>query len=519
MTDSSHLNKKKKRKKKKKKQICNMLVTGGAGFIGSAFVRYILNSEQWHTKSRNSSKTSLDTNGEINGAPGMYDTHGNGHNDNMCDALQVEEEEEGEEEEEEGEKEEERKNVNNDDTVCTDAEECSKEASVQVSTSARVIVLDRLSYCSTRNNIEPLLEVYRKRLTFIHGDVRDMELVMRILQEYDIDCVVHFAAETHVENSFEDSLQFTSSNIVGTHTLLECCRLHTSRQQYSSQNYCEYYHSKVDELKVESPPPITKITRFFHVSTDEVYGETDTRNDALPSVEGDKMNPSTPYAATKAAAELIAQSYHKTFGLNLIMTRCNNVYGPRQYPEKLVPKFILRRMDGQSMPIHGDGKQRRSYLYVDDVAEACWRLLERGIVGEMYNIGSDRERTVISVANDIARTVALYQSQPPLDNGNCGNRGQNDNNNCIDADADADADADDKTNGSEIQIQFVKDRLRNDRRYFLDSTKLLQLGWSPRTTWDDGLKATVAWYCKHDCFEHWKGCDVKKALSTLPSAL
>jgi len=200
-----------------------------------------------------------------------------------------------------------------------------------------------------------------------------------VLVEERIDTVIHFAAQSHVDNSFGNSINFTENNVLGTHVLLEAAR------------------------------HVGTIKRFVHISTDEVYGENDPEgpdggrfDEALT-----KMNPNNPYAATKASAEMIANSYAVSYKLPIIITRGNNVYGPRQYPEKLIPKFLHLAMASKPMPVHGNGLQQRSYMFVDDVARAIGIVLTRGKIGEVYNIGTEEERTVMSVAKDICSIYGL----------------------------------------------------------------------------------------------------------------
>lgn len=314
-----------------------VLVTGGAGFIGSAFVMKLLKRISHGDKE----------------SPG--DADGTGASD--CGG------------------------------VGADA-----GARGRLSPRCNVVVLDKLQYCSSMKNLEAALRERGGRLSFVKGDILDRELVASVLREHSVDAVVHFAAETHVDNAFEGSLDFCTTNVLGTHVLLECCRTLSSSSSSSSSV------EGTDNANGSRRRRSVTIRRFVHVSTDEVYGETDLGECAAPCTEATRMNPGNPYAATKAAAEMMALSYQKTFGLPVVITRCNNVYGPRQYPEKLIPKFILRGANGMSMPVHGDGGQRRTYIYVDDVADAYIRVLERGAVGEVYNIGGSVERTVLSVA-------------------------------------------------------------------------------------------------------------------------
>lgn len=308
----------------------------------------------------------------------------------------------------------------------------------------KIIILDKLDYCSNLKNLNP--SKLSPNFEFIKGDIASADLVNFILLSQSIDTIMHFAAQTHVDNSFGNSFEFTKNNIYGTHVLLEACK----------------------ELKGQ-------IKRFIHVSTDEVYGETD--EDALVgNHEASQLLPTNPYSATKAGAEMLVMAYARSYGLPVITTRGNNVYGPNQFPEKMIPKFILLAMKGKALPIHGDGSNVRSYLYCEDVAEAFEIILHKGEVGHVYNIGTEKERRVIDVAKDICKLFSL--------------------------------------NSDEV-VKFVENRPFNDQRYFLDHTKLKNLGWSERTSWEDGLKKTMDWYVSNP---EWWG-DVSGALLPHPRML
>ena len=442
----------------------NVMVTGGCGFIGSAFVRYLL--EETKTKGN--------------------EDRGREHGERMeCGggARRWKEEEEDEE---------------------------MRKTSFGVEMDAKVVVLDAISYCSTSKNLlDESIAQFEDRLEVVRGDVRDAALVSKLLREHRVDCVVHFAAETHVDNSFEDALHFTKSNIEGTHVLLECCRRAGEAATSTSD-------SGKDQGETKSA---AVVKRFVHVSTDEVYGESEARG-GVPSTEEDAMRPSSPYAATKAAAELLAMSYHRSFGAGVIVTRCNNVYGPRQFPEKLVPKFIMLRATGRKMPVHGDGMQKRSYLFVDDVAEAHLRILERGSPGHVYNIGSDEEKTVLSIAADVDAVVTEATATAAAAAAAATN-GYRDGTSCADdemacARTRAEHIKRDAVGTSGVVVDFVADRLRNDRGYLLSSTKLTSLGWSPRTTWQDGLRATADWYLGRNCYEYWDSFNSNVAAALEP---
>ncbi|KAK9664377.1 hypothetical protein RND81_14G037200 [Saponaria officinalis] len=308
----------------------------------------------------------------------------------------------------------------------------------------KIIVLDKLDYCSNLKNLNPSRS--SPHFKFIKGDIASADLVNYILTTEGIDTIMHFAAQTHVDNSFGNSFEFTKNNIYGTHVLLEACKV-TGQQ----------------------------IKRFIHVSTDEVYGETD-EDAAIGNHEASQLLPTNPYSATKAGAEMLVMAYGRSYGLPVITTRGNNVYGPNQFPEKMIPKFMLLAMKGLPLPIHGDGSNVRSYLYCEDVAEAFETILHKGEVGHVYNIGTLKERRVLDVAKEICN---LFSRNP------------------------------DET------IKFVENRPFNDQRYFLDDQKLKSLGWFERTSWKDGLIKTMEWYVKNP---DWWG-DVSGALVPHPRML
>ncbi|CAN0330537.1 unnamed protein product [Ascophyllum nodosum] len=253
--------------------------------------------------------------------------------------------------------------------------------------------------------------------------------MMYVLREEKIDTILHFAAQTHVDNSFGNSFQFTQNNIYGTHVLLESAK-------------------KVG------------IKRFVHVSTDEVYGEGE--HDQEPMFEDHVLEPTNPYAATKAGAEFIAKAYFRSFNLPVVITRGNNVYGPHQYPEKLIPKFINQLMRGKKLTIHGTGMPKpRNFLYVKDVATAFDEILHKAVEGHIYNIGGSNEVSVLQVAKDLMRVFGKE---------------------CKD---------------DRELTEFGEDRVFNDLRYTINNDKLLKLGWTEETSWEDGLAETVEWYRTH----------------------
>ena len=287
-----------------------------------------------------------------------------------------------------------------------------------------IVVYDKLDYCSCLENLKEAMEL--PNFKFVKGDISSSDLVTYVFKENKIDTVMHFAAQTHVDNSFGNSFAFTQANIYGTHVLLECAK------------NC----------------PTMK--RFIHVSTDEVYGEGEDF-DCKPMDEEHILEPTNPYAATKAGAEFLVKSYHRSFKLPCIITRGNNVYGPHQFPEKLIPKFTNQILRGNPVTIHGDGSNTRNFLYVEDVARAFDCILHKGVVGRIYNIGGQNELPNIEVAKSLIRILG-------------------------------------KEDEMDDYLTFVPDRKFNDLRYTINSSKLHELGWVEQMSWEEGLKTTVEWY-------------------------
>eukprot|EP00240_Pyramimonas_obovata_P003971 CAMPEP_0118930744 /NCGR_PEP_ID=MMETSP1169-20130426/7327_1 /TAXON_ID=36882 /ORGANISM="Pyramimonas obovata, Strain CCMP722" /LENGTH=357 /DNA_ID=CAMNT_0006873147 /DNA_START=33 /DNA_END=1102 /DNA_ORIENTATION=- len=306
----------------------------------------------------------------------------------------------------------------------------------------KVVVLDKLDYCSSVKNFDAMKDC--PNFKFVKGDISSADLVNFLLSAEKIDTIMHFAAQTHVDNSFGNSFEFTMNNIFGTHVLLEAARV------------------------------VGGIKRFIHVSTDEVYGESSVGL-ADGNEEHHPLEPTNPYAATKAGAEMLVKAYHTSYKLPVITTRGNNVYGPQQYPEKLIPKFVLLAKQGRKLPVHGNGTNTRSYLYVEDVARAFDKILHKGTVGDVYNIGTTKERTVKSVAEAICN----FFNKDPKDT-----------------------------------IVHVEDRAFNDQRYYLETSKLAELGWTEEVSWEDGIKRTIQWYL--DQGENWFDNDISEALRAHP---
>jgi dTDP-glucose 4,6-dehydratase/UDP-glucose 4,6-dehydratase len=286
-----------------------------------------------------------------------------------------------------------------------------------------VINIDKLDYCSNKDNVN---SNDNNKYIFIEGSICDKELLKRIFNMYNILYVVHFAAQTHVDNSFDNSINYTIDNILGTHQLIECCRLYGN------------------------------IKKFIHISTDEVYGEISINSE--DSTEVSLLNPTNPYAATKAGAEFIVRSYYYSYNMPIVIIRCNNVYGANQYPEKIIPKFITLLRKNKKMTIHGTGLTRRNFIYIDDVINAINIIAIKGEINNVYNIGTTDEYNVIEIA-----TILLNHIKGTEEN-------------------------------IENWVEYIKDRNFNDYRYAINTTKLNNLGWEKTVNFKDGIKKTVDWY-------------------------
>ena len=291
----------------------------------------------------------------------------------------------------------------------------------------KIVVVDKLDYCANLKNLRQVMG--STNFKFIKGDICSADLLSYVMRNEQIDTVMHFAAQTHVDNSFGNSFEFTENNIRGTHTLLETAKV------------------------------LGTIKRFLHVSTDEVYGESSYEYNEANVEAASLLEPTNPYSATKAGAEMLVMAYGRSYNLPYIITRGNNVYGPHQYPEKAIPKFIMLAMNGRKIPIHGDGMATRSYMHVYDAASAFDKILHKGENRGVYNIGAHEERSVLSVAHDISKALGKDTSET---------------------------------------IIHVQDRRFNDRRYFIDCSKLNALGWEQKVSWEEGLKETIEWYIKND---------------------
>ena len=288
-----------------------------------------------------------------------------------------------------------------------------------------VINLDVLTYAGTLNNLKGIEK--NPHYTFIKGDICNRDIVNAILDKHKVDAIVHFAAESHVDRSIANASAFVMTNVFGTHTLLECARTHT-------------------------------IPKFIHISTDEVYGSTMEGS----FKETDILSPSSPYSASKAGSDLLALSYFTTYNLPVIITRCTNNFGPYQFPEKLIPLFVTNLLEGKKVPVYGTGKNVRDWIHVDDHCRAIEFLLERGIPGEIYNIGGENERTNLEITKKILDLLSRDDSM----------------------------------------IEYVTDRPGHDFRYSLDCSKIRAMGWKPGYSFDEALRETITWYTRNEWW--WK---------------
>jgi dTDP-glucose 4,6-dehydratase len=304
-----------------------------------------------------------------------------------------------------------------------------------------VVNLDLLTYAGNPANLAALEGDSRHQL--VRGDICNAELVATLLREHRPRAVVHFAAESHVDRSIVDPGAFIRTNVQGTFTLLEQARL---------------FWLELDEAD-------RRAFRFLHVSTDEVYGSLGPEDPAFSEVTA--YAPNSPYAASKAASDHLARAYHHTYGLPVLTTNCSNNYGPFQFPEKLIPLMILNALEGKPLPVYGDGRNVRDWLFVEDHCSAIRAVLDRGRVGETYNIGGNSERKNLEVVTAICD---LVDEQRP-----------------------------DNTLGPRRKlITFVTDRPGHDRRYAIDASKISrELGWRPAEEFKSGLRKTVAWYLEH----------------------
>jgi dTDP-glucose 4,6-dehydratase len=311
---------------------------------------------------------------------------------------------------------------------------------LRTETDVRVVNLDALTYAGSLENLREIAD--DPRHTFAQGNICDTELVGRLLNEHQVDTIVHFAAESHVDRSILGPKQFIETNVVGTFSMLEAAR----------------------KVWLGQDPPMENV-RFHHISTDEVFGSLAPGEPAW--TEDTPYAPNSPYAASKAASDHLVRSYGHTYGLPHTITNCSNNYGPHQFPEKLIPLVILNAIEGKPLPVYGDGQQIRDWLHVEDHCEAIHLVLTKGKIGSTYNIGGENQPanlTIVETICDILDEISPASPHKP----------------------------------HRKLIQFVTDRPGHDRRYDMDTRKIrAELGWRPRHTLTQGLLDTVNWYLSH----------------------
>ncbi|MBS1516899.1 MAG: dTDP-glucose 4,6-dehydratase [Bacteroidetes bacterium] len=299
-----------------------------------------------------------------------------------------------------------------------------------LNTDFNLVNFDKLTYAG---NLENLTDIeFNERYKFVKGDICNKDEVEKTVTENQIDTIINFAAESHVDRSILGAKEFINTNVMGTHVLLEILKDH-------------------------------KLEKYLQVSTDEVYGSLPEDKKELLFTESTPITTNSPYSASKASADLLCNAFHHTFGLPVLITRCSNNYGPYQFPEKLIPLMIAKTLNGEKLPVYGDGKNVRDWLYVEDHCSAILKVLSKGKNGSVYNIGGNNEWYNIDIVKLILR----------------------------------------KLGKSEDMIQYVKDRPGHDRRYAIDSSKIMnELGWAPAYDFEKGISLTVDWYVKNE--DWWK---------------
>jgi dTDP-glucose 4,6-dehydratase len=292
-----------------------------------------------------------------------------------------------------------------------------------------VVLLDKLTYAGNLANLAGLID--EKRCKFVRGDICDVDLLPKLWKEHQITDVIHFAAESHVDRSVLSSGPFVMTNVVGTQVLLDTAKAND-------------------------------VQRFVHVSTDEVYGTLPEDKPEVKFTEQTPLAPNSPYSASKAASDCLVRSYYHTFHMPVMITRCSNNYGPYQFPEKLIPLFVTNLIEGKKVPLYGDGLNVRDWLYVQDHCEAIEAVFDRGVAGEVYNIGGNNELN----NRQITETVLSQMGK-----------------------------------NWEESVQYVKDRPGHDRRYAIDASKIkAELGWSPRFNWEEAITRTIRWYRENEAW-------------------
>ena len=310
--------------------------------------------------------------------------------------------------------------------------------------SEAVVNLDKLTYASNLDNLRAIEG--KAEYSLVEGDICDLDLVAGLLSEHRPRAIVNFAAESHVDRSIDEPAEFMRTNVMGTFALLESAR--------------KYWAELEDAGKAEF--------RFLHISTDEVYGALP--NDDTLFCETTAFAPNSPYSASKAASDHLVRAWHHTYGLPVLTTNCSNNYGPFQYPEKLIPVIIGNALEGKSLPIYGDGKQIRDWLFVTDHCKALMEVIARGRIGETYNIGGKNEWANIDVVTLICEILDEYKPRPD-------------------------------GISYKTQMLFVADRPGHDRRYAIDPSKIIkELQWRPSETFQTGLRKTVDWYISNQAW-------------------
>jgi dTDP-glucose 4,6-dehydratase len=321
----------------------------------------------------------------------------------------------------------------------------------------RLINLDLLTYAGDMENLADAPQ--SDRHIFVQGDICDRALVESLFGKYDIHGVIHFAAESHVDNSIKNPGVFVQTNVNGTFTLIDVAYKAWMDGPF---NYKERFIG-TDALASEKGEVKTSHPRFHHISTDEVYG---TLGESGLFTEETSYAPNSPYSASKAGSDMIVRSYHHTYGMNTVITNCSNNYGPKQHNEKLIPTVIRKALAGENIPVYGDGKNIRDWLYVLDHCKGIDLVYHTGRSGEVYNIGGRNERNNNQIVNRIC--TLLDEMNPRSD-----------------------------TKSYKGQITYVEDRAGHDRRYAIDATKIeSELGWNARETFDTGIVKTIEWYLK-----------------------
>lgn len=306
-----------------------------------------------------------------------------------------------------------------------------------------ILNIDKLTYAANLQNLNEIKE--HQNYSFMRADICDAKSLNDIFASYKPDAVLHLAAETHVDRSIDGPDAFIKTNIVGTYNLLIAAR---------------YYFEKL-------PKEIKEKFRFHHVSTDEVYGDLDI--DDYPFEEITAYDPSSPYSASKAASDHLVRAWGRTYGLPVLITNCSNNYGPYQFPEKLIPVVILKALNEEPIPVYGSGNNIRDWLYVDDHADALLTVLEKGKVGNTYNIGGNNERTNLELVQTICELMDIKFPN--------------------------------RKDSYKDLITFVADRPGHDKRYAINASKIkTELGWTPSISWNDGFEKTIRWYLKNEAW-------------------